>query len=316
LAGAVPAALAAQQTTADTALTNVLQVVLTRHGLDPQAGAQLTNQLLAYPGVSALPVYVPQSISDGERFGPPRSFVRCADLEPLPALGHCAPGVHAVPANILEFLLTDNLAAVNKNLPVVTENTPPATDDLSTMGVAAVLVTVPNQATLERIRTFLVTSYHGRIGGLQTAPQTFGEVASVRAAVYLALKNAVLLVVVLTLIAAAGSLAIAVTGGIVERKRPFILLRLSGTTMPTLYRVVLIESVVPLVAATLVAAATGLAVALPTGRALTGGSGLAALPDGSYYLTLTAGLLGSLGVLLATMPIIRRVTVAANVRFE
>ena len=316
LAGAVPAALASQQTSADTALTNVLKVVLSSHGLDPKAGAQLTNELLAYPGVGAMPVYVPQSIPDDGKFGPPATFVRCADLDPLPALGRCASGVNAVRADILQLMSTDNLASMNKNLPVVTASSAPATDDVSTMNVAAVLVTVHDPATLERIRTFLVTSYPGQIGGLQVAPQTFGEVASVRAAVYIAVRNAVLLVVVLTLIAAACSLAVAVTGGIVERKRPFILLRLSGTATRTLYRVVLLESVVPLVAATLVAAATGLAVAFPIGRALTGGSALAALPDGTYYLTLGAALLVSMGVLAATMPIIRRVTVAANVRFE
>jgi len=114
---------------------------------------------------------------------------------------------------------TDNMAYLNKHLPFVTANSAPVTDDLSTMGVAAVLVTVHDPATLERIRTFLVTSYPGQTGGLQSAPQTFGEVASVRAAMYIAVQNAVLLVVVLTLIAAAFSLAIAVTGGIVERKR-------------------------------------------------------------------------------------------------
>jgi hypothetical protein len=263
-----------------------------------------------------MPVYVPQSIPDDGKFGPPATFVRCADLDPLPALGRCASGVNAVRADILQLMSTDNLASMNKDLPVVTASSAPATDDVSTMNVAAVLVTVHDPATLERIRTFLVTSYPGQIGGLQVAPQTFGEVASVRAAVYIAVRNAVLLVVVLTLIAAACSLAVAVTGGIVERKRPFILLRLSGTATRTLYRVVLLESVVPLVAATLVAAATGLAVAFPIGRALTGGSALAAMPDGTYYLTLGAALLVSMGVLAATMPIIRRVTVAANVRFE
>jgi hypothetical protein len=329
LAGAVPAALSAQQTAGDRQLTNVLQVILTGRGIDAPAAARLTGQLMAYPGVSILPVYVAPSTPDvapskpaggpstpdDAPIGPPPTIVRCADLAPLPVIGQCAPGVQAVRADLLG-MLTDNLVAMNKNLPEVTASSPAVTDDLSTLGVSAMLVSVRDPATLERIRTFLATTYAGKTGGLATPPQTFGEVASVRAAIYLALQNAVLLVVVLTLIAAAASLAIAVTGGILERKRPFTLLRLSGTATPTLYRVVLLESVVPLIAATLVAAATGLAVALPLGRALTGGSALSALPSGSYYVTLSGALLVSLGVLLATMPIIKRVTVPANIRFE
>jgi FtsX-like permease family len=293
-----------------------------------QQAAALTDQLRSYPGVSLLPIYqAPSSTSDkvqvgpppgpdGPEFGPPTTIIDCASLAALPVLGQCTPGVRLVKTNALEVLLTDNVANINKSLPVVTAKSSPVTDEVSTLYLSAVLVRVSDPATLERIRTLLSTSYQGQTGGLHTAPQTFGEVASVRAAIYLAVQNAVLLVVILTLIAAAASLAIAVTGSIVERKRPFTLLRVSGTTTPTLYRVVLLESVVPLLAATLVAVATGLAVALPVGRALTGGSPLTALPDGGYYLTLVAGLLVSLGVLVATMPIIRRVTVPAGVRFE
>jgi len=321
----VPAALAAQQTAANTALTDVLQVVLTGHGVPAPQGATLIDALHAYPGTSLLPVYaVPPSTSDDTptgvppdpaMFGPPATVVDCASLTAFPVLGHCAPGVGLVRTNVLE-LLTDNVATVNKRLPVVTTTSRPEANPISALYLSAVMVKVADPATLERIRTFLATAYPGQTGGFGTAPQTFGEVASVRAAIYLALQNAVLLVVVLTLIAAAASLAIAVTGSIVERKRPFTLLRVSGTTTPTLYRVVLLESLVPLVIATLAAAVTGLAVALPIGWVLGVASPVTALPGATYYLTLTGGLLVSVGVLAATMPIIGRVTVPAGVRFE
>jgi hypothetical protein len=42
---------------------------------------------------------------------------------------------------------------------------------------------------------------------------------------------------------------VAVGGGLVERKRPFALLQVSGTGVGTLYRVVLLESMLPLITA-------------------------------------------------------------------
>ena len=47
----------------------------------------------------------------------------------------------------------------------------------------------------------------------------------------------------------------AIGGGLADRKRPFTLLRVGGTPVGTLYRVLLIEAAVPLAAATLLAAA-------------------------------------------------------------
>ena len=60
--------------------------------------------------------------------------------------------------------------------------------------------------------------------------------------------------VALTLIVAGCSLAVAVGGGLVDRKRPFTLLRVSGTQVGVLSRVVMLEAAVPLLAATVVAA--------------------------------------------------------------
>jgi hypothetical protein len=61
-------------------------------------------------------------------------------------------------------------------------------------------------------------------------------------------------VVTLTLIVAGCSLAVAVGGGLVDRKRPFTLLRVSGVPVSALSRVVLMEAAPPLAAATVIAA--------------------------------------------------------------
>jgi hypothetical protein len=105
-------------------------------------------------------------------------------------------------------------------------------------------------------------------------------------------------------------------GSIVERKRPFMLLRLTGTPVRALYRVVLLETLAPLIAASVTAAAVGLAVAIPVSRALASASHAVPLPDGAYYAALGSGLLIATAIILACLPILSRVTVTDNARSE
>ena len=108
-----------------------------------------------------------------------------------------------------------------------------------------------SRATLERVRTFLVT--HTPLSASGTAPRTFGEAVQARQGVATTVQRLIDVAVVLTLVVAGCSLAVAVGGSLVERKRPFTLLRVTGTPMSVLYRVVLLEAVLPLAAATIVA---------------------------------------------------------------
>src|SRR5260370_37031647 len=112
------------------------------------------------------------------------------------------------------------------------------------------------------------------------------------------------------------SRGVGVGGGWVERKRPFTLLRLTGRPTATLYRVVLLEAVFPLVAATVVAAGTAYGIAILTVRAIT--------PAGTpfpgfrhvYYLPMAAGLAASLPVILPPLPLVRRITVPGTGRLS
>jgi hypothetical protein len=72
------------------------------------------------------------------------------------------------------------------------------------------------------------------------------------------LSNAALL---LTLVIAGCSLAVAVAGGLIERRRPFALLRLTGMHRSELNRVVLAEAGLPLIGMTAVSVVLGLGVA-------------------------------------------------------
>jgi ABC-type antimicrobial peptide transport system permease subunit len=120
----------------------------------------------------------------------------------------------------------------------------------------------------------------------------------------------------LTLLVAGCSLAVAIGGGLVERKRAFTLMRVSGTPKSTLYRVVLLEAAFPLVAATIVAAGTAYGISvLAIDRLGSQGTPLPVL-GGSYYLSVAAGLLASLAVIAVALPLLGRMTAPASARFE
>jgi predicted lysophospholipase L1 biosynthesis ABC-type transport system permease subunit len=112
------------------------------------------------------------------------------------------------------------------------------------------------------------------------------------------------------------SLAVSVGGGLMERKRPFTLLRVTGVQLRVLYRVVLLESVLPLTLTAVVAAAAGLGTAASIMRTLGPKLGSLTLPGHVYFLTLGCALAASLAVLLATLPLLKRITVPDEMRFE
>jgi len=122
--------------------------------------------------------------------------------------------------------------------------------------------------------------------------------------------------VVLTLVVAGCSLAVAVGGSLVERKRPFTLLRLTGTPTSTLYRVVFLEAVFPLVAATIVAAGTAYGISVLTVQKFAPRGTPVPVLGHIYYITMAVGLVASLLVILTSLPLLGRITGPGNVRFE
>lgn len=102
------------------------------------------------------------------------------------------------------------------------------------------------------------------------------------------------------------SLAVSVAGGLGDRKRPFSLLRLTGTQLGVLRRVVLVESAVPLLVVAVVAIGTGFLAAQLFVQAQFRYSIQA--PGIPYYTIVLTGLVASLGVIPSTMPLLRRIT--------
>src|SRR5581483_7961535 len=102
--------------------------------------------------------------------------------------------------------------------------------------------------------------------------------------------------------------AVTVGGSLVERKRAFTLLRVTGTPTSTLYRVVFAEAVLPLVAATVVAAGIAyLIAALTVGKLAPAGTPVP-VPGHAYFLTMGTGLIAALLVILVSLPLLGRLT--------
>jgi hypothetical protein len=158
-------------------------------------------------------------------------------------------------------------------------------------------------------RTILANTYPDR-----DVPWTVREdhaQSGAQLAGYQQLANVVILV---SFPIAGCSLAVSVAGGLRDRKRPFSLLRLTGTQLGVLRRIVLLESAVPLLVVAVVAIGMGFLAAQLFVQAQFRYSIQA--PGIQYYAIVLAGLVASLGVIASTMPLLRRITGPETARNE
>ena len=222
-------------------------------------------------------------------------LVSCDQLASIPSFGRCPAGatVAVFPADgvfggkSLAGIIwpADKVAASRfDRLPVVGIN-------VATNG------TVP---AIEQARTVLETAYPG-----YDPPATLGEDRAdviQQDVAYQQLAD----VVVLTSLAIAGcTLAASVAAGLAERKRPFSLLRLAGAPLGMLQRVVALESAVPLLVTAVISIGVGFAASAMFAAAQIGPF---TAPGVAYYIITGAGIALSLGIIAATMPLLRRIT--------
>jgi hypothetical protein len=256
-----------------------------------------TARLMSIPGVAAV-VTVHQD--DGVAFGGfPREVVSCAELARQSALGRCAPG--AATAFIMPVFvggIVDKTSMADRIWPAADVSP----TELANQPIASIVVgTDGSRAAVERSRTVLEATY-----STPFPPMTLGELKArdnTDIKGYQQLAN----VVILTSLPIAGcTLAISVAGGLAERRRPFSLLRLAGTPLAVLRRVITLEAAVPLIITALVSAGAGLLAAQLFLRAQLNETVQA--PSPAYYGLVAAGLLASLGVIGSTLPLLRRLT--------
>ncbi|HEX5303174.1 MAG TPA: FtsX-like permease family protein [Streptosporangiaceae bacterium] len=287
-------------------------------GLAPRAAAALAEGLRAIPGITVYPLYSLPQTANPDYQGQYIGVVSCPVMRQLAVLGQCAPGLAAVQVSDGNLVYGSNPR--NSTKPFVSPANPAYTRSLSALPVQAVLVRVNNAATLERARTYLATHAPPQVppgpGAAPTPPRTFGETIAIRSKRAAVTQKLFDYAVALTVLVAGCSLAVSTGGGLVDRKRPFTLLRVGGTPLGTLSRVVLLEAAVPLAAA--VVAAAGIAYGMSATavvRLAPPGTPIPAL-TGTYYATLGAGLAAALAVIAATLPLLSRITTPASVRFE
>jgi len=287
-------------------------------GLTPQDGATLVSELRGLNGATVYPLYLLPQATDPNYQGQYVGVVSCSMLRDLAVLGRCAPGVQAVQADDSNLTYSDNPHYSTEAF--VSPANPGYSGRLAALPLQAVLVRVNGPATLERVRTFLAGHARPQVstapGVDPTPPRTFGEAIAIRSSRATVFERLVYFAVALTILVAGCSLAVAIGGGLTDRKRPFTLLRVSGTPVRALYRVLLLEAVLPLAAATLVAAglAYGMSVLAVTQMAPPG----TPVPQLShvYFVTMGAGLAIALIVIGVTLPLLNRMTGPDHVRFE
>lgn len=287
-------------------------------GLPPRAGARLIAELNRLAGTTAYPLYSNPQVASPAFQGAGIGIVSCAALRALPAFGACAPGLAAVQVNDFAQVFSDN--PLDSTKPFASPSSTPYAGRLAGLSLQAVLVKVNGPATLERARTFLALNappnVSGTPGAAPTPPRTYGEAIAIRASRADLVEKLVYAAVAITLIVAGCSLAVAIGGGLVDRKRPFTLLRVSGTPVSVLARVVLLEAAVPLVAATAVAGAIAYGTSLLAFVRLAPAGTTIPRLGADYYALMGIGLAIAFAVITVTLPLLRRMTAPASIRFE
>lgn len=186
--------------------------------------------------------------------------------------------------------------------------TPDELAELPVVSMAA--VTDGEVASIERARTLLGAALPG------TAVLTGADIDAETQETFRTMQRVSNIALAVTLVIAGCSLAVAVAGTIVERRQPFALLRLAGTGLSDLRRIVLAEAAAPLLMVATASAGLGLAVAAVVLSTTGGGSRPFVLPGPGYWLSLAGGLAAALLVVLATLPLLDRLTSLDSARFE
>jgi predicted lysophospholipase L1 biosynthesis ABC-type transport system permease subunit len=154
-----------------------------------------------------------------------------------------------------------------------------------------------------------------------SGPATGADLASELTQIVDELGRVVTLGVLLALIIAGCSLAVGVAGGLLDRRRPFALLRMSGVPLRHLQGVLVLEAAVPLVAVAAISGILGvvasqLALRMP-GLHLSGTGGSSPpLPDASLLILVVGSVGMALAVAACVLPLVHPVTSLEETRFE
>jgi FtsX-like permease family protein len=281
-----------------------------RQAIQPATAARRLGSLQGALGVAVihtdpLGITIPATaVGMRKSFGSlPANLVSCAQLARFPALGRCPAGAVAAAVPTAAFAVAAPRAITWPAAAVTAQR-------LARLPVQAVAVrTNGSLAAVERARTELEAAFP-HLG----LPATIGEFRSRAARLTLEFQRLAEVVILASLPIAGCTLAVSMAAGLSDRKRPFSLLRLAGTPLAVLRRVIVLESTVPLLAVAAISVAAGFAAAWLFLRAQLG---YALRPPGpGFYIAVGAGLIVSLGLIAATLPMLDRLTGPETARNE
>jgi hypothetical protein len=247
------------------------------------APADLTSRMAATPGVR-------QIVLARQAAGGATLAVSCAELAAAVNVD-CATGLSSYGRLPLGLMGITALDPPNETLPVR----------------SIYVVTDDDPASVERIRTEAATL-------VPTAVLSTGrDLVELDRRQLNELEGALRVAMMFVVLVAAASLTVGVAAGLVERRRPFALLRATGVHVRELQRMAMLETALPLVATTIFGVAFGLATSAAVNSAM--GQRWAG-PGPDFALTVVAGLVLALLVSAAALPLVRATTEHDAVRFE
>jgi hypothetical protein len=230
--------------------------------------------------------------------------IACTDI---PAVyGRCAGGatVAVVADNFIPFRES---ASATRVWPAASITL----DQLRQLPVVSIVVGTDGSTTaLERSRTVLSLAYPD----FWVSASVPGEHETDFANTLRGWKQLANVIIIASLGLAGCSLAVSVVGGLIERKRPFSLLRLSGAPVQILRRVVALESAVPMLAVAVVATGMGFLAAQLFLKAQMEYTLVA--PGVGFYAIVIAGLAACLAIIASTLPLLERITGPETARSE
>jgi len=236
----------------------------------------------------------------------PVGLVSCAALAAHPEFGRCEPGAQVAGVDSVDLTyFTDRVAFTERALPSGTwpASSVPLAQLEQLPTVSIVVDTDGSTGAIEAARTKLELAYPGQRRNLPMGD--VDKAADITSALvgWRQLAN----VAILTSLPIAGcGLAVSIVGGLSERRRPFSLLRLTGVPLATLRRVVLLESLVPLLTVAVLASVAGFVAAH---LFLEAQMRYAVRPPGvGYYVLVLGGLVASVGIIWSTLPLLDRVS--------
>ncbi|MET7303637.1 FtsX-like permease family protein [Embleya sp. NPDC005575] len=268
--------------------------------------------LRALPGVRGVSVVHANPLGTTIDTGGSRPIVAalmsCREAAAVQGFGRCAAGAEV--AQVPSYFAIDR-SGPDPDQAAGWPAAPLTSERLRDVPVQVLVVgTTGSQPVLERVRTALTLAFPRQAPALTGSERhRLGDGKLLDG--YRRLAD---VVIVVSLCIAGCSLAVSVIAGLNDRKRPFSLLRLAGVQLGTLRRVIALESAIPLLISAAVAIGAGF---LAAELFLESQLHYTLQPPGAgYYLTVAAGLIGALGVIACTLPLLARITGPETARNE